>query len=71
MIKANFSDGHVGTWTDYRKFSFSTSNEYVAYVNSDGVYGDVMGIGAGDATITITYRENTSKRAYLTVTVYE
>lgn len=30
-----------------------------------------MGIGAGDATITITYRENTSKKAYLTVTVYE
>ena len=70
VIKAYFSDGNVETWTDYRKFSFSTSNENIAYVDSDGVYGDVMGIGAGTATITITYREDTSKKAYLTVTVY-
>jgi len=70
-IKAYFSDGDTETWTDYRKFSFKTSDEYIAYVDSEGVYGDVMGIGAGTATITITYREDTSKKAYLTVTVYE
>ena len=70
VIKAYFSDGHVETWTNYTKFSFSTSNENIAYVDSSGVYGDVFGIGSGTATITITYREDTSKKAYLTVTVY-
>lgn len=70
VIKAYFSDGHVETWTNYTKFSFSTSNENIAYVDSAGVHGDVFGIGSGTATITITYREDTSKKAYLTVTVY-
>jgi len=67
LIKAYFNDGHIENWTDYNKFLFESSNEDIAYVEEHGAIG---GIGVGTATITITYKEDTSKKAYLSVTVY-
>jgi len=67
VIKAHFDDGHTEIWTNYNKFLFETSNENIAYVEEHGVVG---GIGVGIATITVTYKEDTSKKAYLSVTVY-
>ena len=69
VIKAYFDDGHIETWTNYSKFLFETSNEDVVYVGTE--IGNMMGIGPGTATITVTYKEDTSKKAYLSVTVYQ
>ena len=66
LIKAHFDDGHIENWTDYNKFLFESSDEYIAYVEE---HGGICGIGVGTASITITYKEDTSKKANLTVTV--
>ncbi|MBA7549812.1 hypothetical protein ES705_42309 [subsurface metagenome] len=66
LIKAHFDDGQIENWTDYNKFLFESSDEYIAYVEE---HGGICGIGVGTASITITYKEDTSKKANLTVTV--
>jgi hypothetical protein len=69
VIKAHFDDGHIETWTDFNKFNFESSDIYIVNIHEN--YGSMYGTGLGTATITITYKEDTSKKAYLTVYVYE
>jgi hypothetical protein len=68
FIRAHFDDGHTEDWTDFSKFLFESSDDYI--VNVDEETGAMVGTGEGTATITITYKEDTSKKAYLSVTVY-